>query len=74
MHKALQGIGGLLCAAGVMLILANVVMRFLGFSTSVNFGDAANFEFILVPFWLIGLAALLIGGACVFGSRWLRQG
>jgi hypothetical protein len=74
MQKALLGFGGLLCFIGVMLIIANLIMSFVGLSGSVNFGDAAKFEFILVPFWQIGLAVILVGGACLFGSRRLKRG
>jgi hypothetical protein len=73
MQKALLGLGGLLCVVGALLIAANFVMGLMGFGTSVNFGDATKFEFILVPFWQIGLAVAVIGGACLFGSRRLNR-
>jgi len=73
MQKALLGLGGLLCFIGVMLIIVNLIMSFMGLSGSVNFGDAAKFEFILVPFWQIGFVIALIGGACLFGSRRLKR-
>jgi hypothetical protein len=73
MQKALLGIGGLLCFVGVMLIVANLIMSFIGLSASINFGDAAKFEFVLVPFWQIGLAIALIGGTCLFASRRLKR-
>jgi TRAP-type C4-dicarboxylate transport system permease small subunit len=69
MRKALLWLGGLLCVIGVGLIAANIVMRHLGLSASYNFGDPAKFEFILVPFWQIGLAAAVIGAACLWAAR-----
>jgi hypothetical protein len=73
MPRILLGIGGLLCLIGVILIVANLVMSFMGFGTSFNFGDPAKFQFILVPFWQIGLALAAIGGVCLFGSRRLNR-
>lgn len=71
MRKALLWLGGLLCVIGVALIAANVVMSYMGLGASYNFGDPAKFEFILVPFWQIGLAALVVGGACLWAVRQL---
>jgi hypothetical protein len=69
MRKALLWIGGVLCVIGVALIAANFVMSYMGLSASYNFGDPAKFEFMLVPFWQIGLAAALIGAACLWTAR-----
>jgi cytochrome b subunit of formate dehydrogenase len=48
---------------GAALILANIIMSFVGLSASYNFGDPAQFEFFLVPFWQLGLAIAVIGVA-----------
>lgn len=61
MRRVLIWLGGLFLAAGVLLIAANVVMHFMGLSASYNFGDPSQFEFILVPFWQIGVALIALG-------------
>jgi hypothetical protein len=38
----------------------------MGLGASYNFGDPTQFQFILVPFWQIGLAIAAIGGVCLF--------
>jgi hypothetical protein len=73
MPRAFFWIGGVLCAAGIVLIGANLVMNAMGLGASYNFGDPAKFEFILVPFWEIGLAVVAMGGACLLSGRWLRK-
>ena len=54
---------------GIALIAANVVLNYKGLGASYNFGDPARFEFILVPFWQIGLATAAIGAACLWAVR-----
>jgi hypothetical protein len=44
-------------------------MTYLGMSASYNLGDSAKFEFILVPFWLIGLVTVAVGAVCILLSR-----
>ena len=69
MHKALLWIGFLLSAIGVAVILMSAVMNIMGLNPSYNLGDPAKFEFILVPFWQIGLVIAGIGAVCVLASR-----
>ena len=69
MHKALLWIGFLLSAIGVAVILMSVVMSIMGLNPSYNLGDPAKFEFILVPFWQIGLVIAAIGAVCLVASR-----
>ena len=69
MHKALLWIGFLLSAIGVAVILMSVVMSIMGLNPIYNLGDPAKFEFILVPFWQIGLVIAGIGAVCVLASR-----
>jgi hypothetical protein len=69
MHKALLWIGLLLCAIGVVVIVASAAMSYLGMNPSYNLGDPAKFEFILVPFWQIGLVIAAIGAVCLMASR-----
>jgi len=46
-------------AFGFFFIAAQVMGYFLGAGPSINFGDPRKFEFILVGFWIIGLAMLI---------------
>jgi hypothetical protein len=74
MQRTLLWLGGLFCAIGAAVIVASLVLSFMGFGASYNFGDPAQFQFILVPFWQIGLVIAAIGGACLFAwRRWKRN-
>jgi hypothetical protein len=73
MRKTLFWIGGLLCGIGAVLIIASVVLSYMGLGASYNFGDAAKFQFFLVPLWQIGFAIAIAGGACLLASRWLQS-
>jgi hypothetical protein len=73
MQKTFQGLGWLFFSIGAALIVANFVMSFMGLGASYNFGDPAKFQFILVPFWQIGLVIAAIGGACLLVSRRLNR-
>ncbi len=68
MGRVLIWLGGFFFAAGLLLIAANVVMHFMGLGASYNFGDPSQFEFILVPFWQIGVAFIALGGASVLAG------
>jgi hypothetical protein len=61
--------GVLLCAIGVAVIVTSAVMSYMGLNPSYNLGDPAKFEFILVPFWQIGLVIAGIGAVCLVASR-----
>jgi hypothetical protein len=69
MRKALLWIGALLCAIGLAVIATSAVMSYMGLNPSYNLGDPAKFEFILVPFWQIGLVIAGIGAVGVLASR-----
>ncbi len=47
---------------GVFYIAAQFMGMLLGAQPSINFGDARKFEFYLVPFWMLGVAALAGAG------------
>ncbi len=55
-----------LVAIGVFFIVAQLMGIWLGAEPKINFGDSSKFEFILVPFWQLGLvmlaAALVLRG------------
>ena len=61
MGRFFRWLGRLGCMAGLGLIAAYFVLTSIGVSASYNFGDPAKFEFILVPFWQIGSALVVIG-------------
>ena len=72
MRKTLLWLGGLLCGIGGTVIAASAVLSYMGFGASYNFGDPAKFQFVLVPLWQIGLAIVVLGGACLLAWRWLK--
>ncbi len=49
-------------SAGIFFLAAQGMGALLGAAPSINLGDARQGEFFLVPFWQLGLAAL-VGGA-----------
>lgn len=69
MQRAVFWIGGIFFTIGVALIAASIVMNFFGLEASYNFGDPAKYQFYLVPFWQIGLAAVAIGCVFLLSSR-----
>jgi TRAP-type C4-dicarboxylate transport system permease small subunit len=69
MRRALVWVGALLSGVGVAVIIASAVMRYMGYEPSYNFGDPAKFEFVLVPFWQMGLAIGAVGALCLLVSR-----
>ena len=69
MRRALLWGGTLLCGAGVTVIAASIAMRYMGYQSSYNFGDPSKFEFVLVPFWQMGLAIGVLGAVCLLLSR-----
>jgi hypothetical protein len=73
MQKLLRWLGWLFCTAGGAVVAAYIAMTYRGLPASFNFGDPTKFEFILVPFWQIGLVIIAIGGTCVLVSRWRRE-
>jgi hypothetical protein len=73
MRRILQWLGWLLCVIGAMLIGTYVAMSSKGLAPSYNIGDPAKFQFILVPFWQIGLVIAAVGGTCLFASRWFNR-
>ena len=73
MRNALWWLGGVLLGVGAILVLVNAGLSLMGLGASYNFGDPAKFEFVLVPFWQIGLAIALLGGACLIAWRSLGK-
>ena len=69
MRRALVWAGALLCGVGVTLIVASIVMSYMGYQPSYNFGDPSKFEFVLVPFWQVGLAIGVLGALCLLVAR-----
>jgi hypothetical protein len=72
MRKALLWLGGVLVATGVVVVGASVLVTATrGGMPSLNLGDPARFQFILVPLWAIGLGLAVIGALCLLG--WSRM-
>jgi len=74
MRRFLRLLGWLFCAVGVALIGIYFAMSYRGLAASYNFGDPAKFQFILVPFWEIGLVIVVVGGACLLATRRFHRG
>ncbi len=69
MQRLFRWLGWLFCVVGLALIGAYIVMTYRGLEATFNFGDPVKFEFILVPFWQIGLAGVVLGAACLWVAR-----
>jgi hypothetical protein len=70
MRKALLWVGAVLCAIGLAVIGASA---HLGFGYSINLGDPARFQFILVPIWQIGLGSIVVGAILLWAARRQRS-
>jgi hypothetical protein len=45
-------------------------MIYMGLGASYNLGDPTKFQFVLVPFWQIGLG---VGVVLLAAARWLKR-
>jgi hypothetical protein len=73
MRKVLLWLGGVLVAAGVVVVGASLVVTATkGGIPSVNLGDPARFQFVLVPLWAIGLGLAIVGALCLLGWRRMK--
>ena len=72
MQRSLLWAGSILCSIGAAVIVVSAVFGFFGLGTSYNFGNPEKFEFVLVPFWQIGLAITALGGAVLLVGRRLK--
>jgi hypothetical protein len=68
MRKALLWLGVALCVVGVGVAVASAVLN----NPSYNLGDPTKFQFILVPFWQIGLGIAVVGAVILVVSRLVR--
>lgn len=73
MQRIFFWFGGLLCILGAGLVMASGVMIYMGLSASYNLGDPTKFQFVLVPFWQIGLGIAAVGVVLLAASRWLKR-
>lgn len=69
MKKALHWLGIALAVFGVLFLLGDGAAQIMNMGASVNFGDASEFEFILVRFWQMGLALLIPGSILWFATK-----
>ena len=72
MRKGLFWLGAALCAVGAAVVGVSVVAAQRGSSLTFNLGDPAKFQFILVPFWQIGLGIAVVGVVILVVSRLVR--
>jgi hypothetical protein len=73
MRRSLLWAGFLLCGTGGAIVVASAVMSYVGMNPSYNLGDPTKFEFVLVPFWQIGLVIGAVGGICLLASRRMKS-
>ena len=70
MRTGLIWLGKVSLLVGVLLLAANVVMHFMGLSASYNIGAPSRDQFLLISFWHIGAALVIVGICAVFaGTR-----
>jgi len=60
-RKGVVWSGRLVLVAAIFFLAAQGAGSILNMPPTINFGDAAKFQFILVSFWQIGLALLIAG-------------
>lgn len=72
MRRLSLWVGLLLCGIGFAVVAASAVMSGLGMNPSYNFGDPAKYEFVLVPFWQIGLAIGAVGAIFLLVFRQMK--
>jgi membrane protein implicated in regulation of membrane protease activity len=72
MRRGLFWLGVVLLVIGIGLLGASAVMSYMGLSPSFNLGDPTKFQFILVPFWLVGVVAAALGLIAILVARRMR--
>ena len=72
MRRSLLWGGSILCCIGAAVIVVSGVLSYFGLGTSYNLGNPEKFEFVLVPFWQIGLAIAALGAAALLIGRRLK--
>jgi hypothetical protein len=72
MRRSLLWAGSILGCIGAAVIVVSAVLSYFGLGTSYNFGNPEKFEFVLVPFWQIGLAIAALGTATFLIGRRLK--
>ena len=60
MQKSITWSVRIALSTAIFFLAAQVAGYFLNMPPSVNFGDSSKFEFILVSFWQIGVALLIV--------------
>jgi hypothetical protein len=73
MRKMLLWLGVALYICGVVLILSNVVMHYLGFDARVGLGGLTRFQLSGASFWHLGLGIAVIGAACLMLWRQIAR-
>lgn len=61
MDGPLRLMGKILIGVALFYLACELAGAYLGAKPSHNFGDESKFEFILVRFWKVGIASLVIG-------------
>ena len=64
LHRGVAWAGALSLLLGAFFLLSQFIGMWLGATPAINLGDSRQYQFILVPFWQVGLA-LLVSGAII---------
>jgi len=67
-------VGAILFAIGAFFLAAQGMGAWMGAAPSINLGDARQMQFILVPFWQLGLGCLAGGWLLRFLAHLKRRG
>lgn len=73
-RRLTRAAGGVLFAIGAFFLIAQGLGAWLGAAPSINLGDARRMQFILVPFWQLGLGCLAGGLLLRLVTRLGRRG
>ena len=65
LHRGVAWAGALSLLLGAFFLLSQFAGMWLGARPFINLGDSRQYQFVLVPFWQVGLA-LLVSGAILW--------
>jgi hypothetical protein len=61
LHRGVAWASALSLLLGAFFLLSQFIGMWLGATPAINLGDSRQYQFILVPFWQVGLALLVLG-------------
>jgi hypothetical protein len=61
LHRGVGWAGAVSLLLGAFFLLSQFAGMWLGATPFINLGDSRQYQFVLVPFWQVGLALLVSG-------------